>query len=80
MDILTSVELFYEILETNKLKISQLMLQKSKFGYLISGALENAWEQKFSGFIEHTDELKFFWKLENIDNEGSLISGEELLS
>ena len=50
-DVLIGAELFYEILEAHKLKISQLMLQHSKFGYLILGALENACEQNFCGFI-----------------------------
>lgn len=55
IDILNGAENFYEILEADKYKISQLIFQNIVFSYIVFGTLKSKYNQQFFGVIVQTD-------------------------
>lgn len=57
IDILNGAEKFYEILEADKYKISQLIIQNIVFSYTVSGTLKSKYSQQVFGVIVQTAEI-----------------------
>ncbi|GFT61916.1 integrase catalytic domain-containing protein [Trichonephila clavipes] len=87
IDLLLSNQIFFEILNSGKLKLSdgKLILQDTVFGYVASGVMSHNYTKKsYCGLVTNANELnnsiKRFWEIENCpDFEIPTMSREEKL-
>ncbi|GFX37811.1 integrase catalytic domain-containing protein [Trichonephila clavipes] len=87
IDLLLSNQIFFEILNSGKLKLAdgKLILQDTVFGYIASGVMSHNYTKKsYCGLVTNANELnnsiKRFWEIENCpDFEIPTMSREEKL-
>ncbi|GFX61001.1 integrase catalytic domain-containing protein [Trichonephila clavipes] len=87
IDLLLSNQIFFEILNSGKLKLAdgKLILQDTVFGYVASGVMSHNYTKKcYCGLVTNANELnnsiKRFWEIENCpDFEIPTMSREEKL-
>ncbi|GFS49999.1 integrase catalytic domain-containing protein [Trichonephila clavipes] len=87
IDLLLSNQIFFEILNSGKLKLAdeKLILQDTVFGYVTSGVMSHNYTKKsYCGLVTNANELnnsiKRFWEIENCpDFEIPTMSREEKL-
>ena len=75
IDMLLGAEIFYELLRPEKIKVknSQLLLQNTVFGFVVSGNIDPFNETKVHcGLIRDEDlnkTLQNFWEVESVDTQ-----------
>lgn len=85
IDLLLGAEVFFELLRFGQLKVpnSNLILQNSVFGFIVSGVYSDyqMQEELHCGLVNNVDlanEIKRFWEIEQVEEIGSIKSAEEI--
>ncbi|KAF2891357.1 hypothetical protein ILUMI_14816 [Ignelater luminosus] len=83
IDVLLGAGIFWSLLSVGQVKVNQLILQKSKLGWLISGELVNQRfinDQTRASFLslnELNHKLERFWQVEEFTSNNHILTNDE---